>query len=82
MICPMLGGQCVKRDCALWFQEVDENEHPVVNMCGCSIAMAAQYLMEFRPEIMSIRERAEGKINYIVDIKKEIEIDDGHQRSP
>ena len=50
MVCPLLGGQCVKQDCALWFQEVDEKDRPVVNMCGCSIRMTAQYLMEIRPE--------------------------------
>ena len=54
MVCPLLGGQCVKRDCALWFQEIDEKENPVVNMCGCSIKMTAQYLMEIRPEVVDI----------------------------
>ena len=54
MICPLLGGQCVKHDCALWFQEVDEAERPVMNMCGCAIAMTAQYLMEIRPEVQKL----------------------------
>lgn len=54
MICPFLGGQCVRQNCALWFQEVDEKEKPVINMCGCAVTMAAQYLMEIRPEVVKI----------------------------
>lgn len=72
MVCPMLGGQCVKRDCALWFQEVDEKERPVMNMCGCAITMTAQYLMEIRPEVQNI---ADGPMRRMFR-------NDGYQRSP
>ena len=54
MICPLLNSQCVKNNCALWFQEIDKNQHPVENMCGCSVYMTAQYLMEMRPYVFEI----------------------------
>jgi hypothetical protein len=59
MICPFLGGQCVKRDCALWFQEISRNDlKPVANMCGCSMQMTAEYLMEMRPFVMEVEDIA------------------------
>jgi hypothetical protein len=72
MVCPMLGGQCVKHDCALWFQEIGQNGKPVTNMCGCAIAMTAQYLMEIRPEVQDI---ADGPMRRLFR-------NDGNQRSP
>jgi len=68
MICPFLGNQCIKQNCALWFQEVDKKEKPVMNMCGCAITMTAQYMMEIMPEVMEI---ADGPLRRIIK-------DDGH----
>lgn len=52
--CPFLGGYCIKEDCALWFQEISKDGRLVMNMCGCSVAMTASYLMEMRPYVFGI----------------------------
>ena len=80
MICPFLGGQCVKRDCALWFQEVDKKERPVANMCGCAVYMTAQYLMEMRPNVFEIENMAIRQSTYFDKFNEKLALIVDHTR--
>ena len=76
--CPFLGGACIKQDCALWFQEVDKKDQPVMNMCGCAMAMTAQYLMEMRPSVCEIESMAIRQDTYFDKINEKLGLISDH----
>lgn len=48
--------ECVGDACSLYFHEISEKGKQVINMQGCAIMMASQYLMEMRPRIDELTE--------------------------